>query len=236
MVTAIVLSAGSGRRMGTEVKKQYLLICSKPIIWHTLRAFEMSDVDEVILVVGRDDIATTEKIIEDGNFAKVKKIVEGGKERQDSVYNGLKETDNSEYVLIHDGARPLITPEMVNRCIEEVKAQKAIVAAVPVKDTIKIVDNDNKVVDTPDRKTLWSIQTPQAFSYELIRGAFDKMIASEVKVMVTDDAMVVEKYSDQKVSVVMGEYTNIKITTPEDIILAEKILKKFEKSVDTLEV
>lgn len=231
-VVAIILAAGRGSRMKSDIKKQYMLIDGKEVIWHSINAFEKSEVDEIILVAGKEDIENCEKLVEKSGFKKIKKIIAGGKERYDSVYAGLKVAADSDYVLIHDGARPLVTSELIEKCIEQVKECEACIVGVPVKDTIKIVDESGDVKVTPKREFLRSIQTPQAFSYKLIMEAYRNMYQEEL-IEVTDDAMVVEKYSDSKVRVIEGEYTNIKITTKEDLITAENFLKKFEKSVDT---
>ncbi|MBE5959716.1 MAG: 2-C-methyl-D-erythritol 4-phosphate cytidylyltransferase [Lachnospiraceae bacterium] len=223
-VTAIVLAAGNGSRMKSKIKKQYMTICGKPVIAHTLSAFERSGVDSIVLVTGSEEIEECRIIVERENITKVEKIIAGGKERVDSVYEGLKACNNASYVLIHDGARPIITEELIKKCMQEVKECKACVLGVPVTDTIKVADKDGNIESTPDRSTLWSIQTPQCFEYNLVKEAFDKMY-NDGEVKVTDDAMVVEKYQNKKIKIVMGEYTNIKITTQSDVDIAEGFLK-----------
>lgn len=234
--TAIILSAGNGSRMNSKIKKQYMLVDGKPIIWYTLKAFQESAVDEIVLVTGKNEIGYCRELIEKSAFTKVKYIVAGGKERYDSVYEGLLETKGSEYVLIHDGARPLVSQSVIKQSIDKVQKCKACVVAVRVKDTIKRVNGNGEVVETPNRNELWAIQTPQTFEYKLVRECYEKMFDDSTE-GITDDAMVVEKYSNKKVVVVEGEYSNVKITTPEDIDTAEKILKKVsknsKKSVDT---
>ena len=221
---AIVLAAGSGKRMGTSVHKQYLLIKDKPVIYYTLQAFENSDVDDIILVTGADEINyCRETIVEKYNFHKVRAVIAGGKERYDSVYEGLKALSDCDYVLIHDGARPLISRELINANISCVQQEKACVTAVPVKDTIKVADDKGYVADTPDRSKLWQIQTPQTFSYALVTEAYRKR-AEAGDTTVTDDAMVVEKYANHPIYLLKGDYRNIKITTPEDLIIAEAFL------------
>ena len=155
---------------------------------------------------------------------KVKKVVAGGKERQDSVYNGLINTDDqSKYVMIHDGARPFITKETISKALEVVKQNKACVVAVPVKDTIKVVNNTSKEIEhTPKRETLWSVQTPQCFEKDMLLSAYE--FAHENNLAVTDDSMLVEAYG-KKVYIVEGDYTNIKITTKDDLILGKAILE-----------
>ena len=225
--TAIVLSAGKGKRMNSDIPKQYMPLLNHPVIYYALKAFEDSVVDEIILVAGADDFDYLKReIIEEYSFKKVTKIVTGGAERYNSVNNGLLAADpNTDYVFIHDGARPLITPEMVSTLLKEVKEKKAVVAACPAKDTIKVVDANGKVVSTPDRKTLWQIQTPQVFEYALVKQAYAKAIAANDTTL-TDDAMVVETYSDRNVYTINTGSGNLKITTPEDILMAEILLEK----------
>lgn len=222
--TAIVLSAGKGTRMGTKISKQYLEIKGKPILYYTLKAFEESCVDEIIVVAGKDDLEFVKReIIEKYQIKKIKKIVAGGKERYDSVINGLQYV-NDGFVLIHDGARPLIKSEDINKISDKVLEYKACVAAVPVKDTIKIVNDEFEVIETPLRKYVWQIQTPQAFSVNIIKNAYEKMTKNQ-NTSITDDAMVVEKYSDYKVKVIELGYYNIKITTPEDLEIMKNYIE-----------
>jgi len=225
--TAIVLSAGKGKRMNSDIPKQYMPLVNHPVIYYALKAFEDSVVDEIILVAGTQDFDYLKReIVEEYSFKKVTKIVTGGAERYNSVNNGLLAADpNTDYVFIHDGARPLITPEMVSTLLKEVKEKKAVVAACPAKDTIKVVDANGKVVSTPDRKTLWQIQTPQVFEYALVKQAYAKAIAANDTTL-TDDAMVVEAYSDRSVYTINTGSGNLKITTPEDILMAEILLEK----------
>lgn len=223
---AIVLSGGKGKRMGTSVSKQYLLLEDKPILYYSLKAFDNSNIDEIIIVAGKDDIEfVTTQIVNKYNIKKVTKFVAGGKERYNSVYNGLCSIDDANYVLIHDGARPFIETELINKCIDTVKKEKACIVGMPVKDTIKIVDKDTYVKNTPSRSTVWQIQTPQCFEYSLIKSAYESIIASE-REDITDDSMVMEAYECCKIKVLEGSYTNIKITTPEDILVGKTILKK----------
>ena len=163
--TAIVLSAGKGSRMGSSVHKQYLLLCGRPVIYYTLKAFEESSVDEIVLVTGEGEEEYCRKeIVEKYKLHKVTKIVKGGKERYHSVFQGLSACEHTDYVLIHDGARPFIEQEVIRHTMDEVQKKHACIAAVPVKDTIKKVDENGKVEDTPPRKSLYTVQTPQAFS------------------------------------------------------------------------
>ena len=223
-ITAIVLAAGSGSRMHSETKKQYMEINGKPVVWYSLNAFEQSDVNEIILVVpeGEREYAQAEFVDKYG-FKKVAMVITGGAHRYDSVYHGLEHT-TGDYVLIHDAARPMITNEIIERCIDGAKEYKACVAGMPVKDTIKEVNEDKIVVNTPSRDTLYITQTPQAFEYDLVHNSYIKLFGSGDQ-NVTDDAMVVEQYGKTKVNFVDGSYENIKITTPEDLVIAEALLK-----------
>lgn len=223
--TAIVLSGGKGSRMNSDIHKQYLLLNGRPVIAYALEAFEKSPVDEIVLVTGAgEEEYCRKKIVEEYDLKKVVKIVAGGKERYHSVYEGLKAVKDSDYVLIHDGARPFVTDKIIRRAMEEVQKSKACVAGMPVKDTIKITNTQGYVKDTPERKNVWMVQTPQAFSYPLIREAYDKLLAQEL-ITVTDDAMAVEQMSNIPVKMIEGSYTNIKITTPEDMLIAEALLQ-----------
>ncbi|MBC8580995.1 MULTISPECIES: 2-C-methyl-D-erythritol 4-phosphate cytidylyltransferase [Zhenhengia] len=223
-ISAIVVAGGSGSRMGTSTKKQYLKIKDKEILVYTVECFQnMPEIQEIVVVTGKEDITYVEKLLKDTyKLNKVSYIVAGGKERQDSVYNGIQAADEkSDYLVIHDGARPLITKEVVRAGLDMAYAHRASIIAVPVKDTIKLVSKDGKVEDTPDRSSLWSVQTPQIFEKELIIHAHE--YAKEHGLSVTDDSMLVEAIG-VPVYIVEGEYTNIKITTPEDLIIAEKML------------
>lgn len=215
--TAIILAAGKGKRMQSDVPKQYLLLEGHPILFYSIRAFEESFIDEIILVTGKDEVEYCKKeIVARYGFQKVKKVVAGGRERYHSVYEGLKAIDNTDYVYIHDGARPFVTNEILERVRKEVEQYKACVVGMTVKDTIKIAGKDNIVKDTPNRNMVWQIQTPQTFSYALVKEAYDKLMKNEDD-SITDDAMVVEKMLQYPIKLVEGSYENIKITTPEDL-------------------
>ena len=229
---AIVLAAGQGKRMQSAVAKQFLLLNNEPVVCHSLHAFEKSDVETIILVTGADEIEyCREEIVKKYGFKKVSAIVAGGKERYHSVYEGLcalaggLEVDG--IVLIHDGARPMVTQEIIARTVEAAKAYGACVAAMPVKDTIKVADSDGFAAATLARSTLWQIQTPQTFQYNLVFGAYKKLLSDEAyQKGITDDAMVVESMCGGHVKLVEGSYENIKVTTPEDMIAAESFLKR----------
>lgn len=230
--TAIVLSAGKGLRMNSEVPKQYLELEGKPILYYSLRAFEESMVSEIILVTGKEEIAyCKEEIVEKYGFTKVKAVTAGGKERYHSVFCGLQEMKKQEsqadYVMIHDGARPFIDGGIITRCAEAVEEFQACVAGMPMKDTIKIVDEDLFAQETPERKYVWQIQTPQVFAFPMIYQAYQELVEREKSgevIQVTDDAMVLEMICKKKVKLVEGSYENIKITTPEDLKLAKAFL------------
>ena len=226
---AIVLSAGRGKRMNSAVQKQYLLIKEKPVIFYSLKAFqECTFIDEIILVTGSEDIEFCRtEIVDKYGFTKVKKITAGGKERYHSVYNGLCQITEDGYVFIHDGARPFVDEGILKRALEAVEKHKACVVGMPVKDTIKISDEDGFAESTPQRSRVWQIQTPQVFETALAKDCYEKMMNELEKrsdLFVTDDAMVVEHTSEVKVKLVEGAYSNIKITTPEDLKLAEVFL------------
>ena len=228
-ITAIVLAAGSGSRMKSKTKKQFMEIKGKPVIWYSLFEFEKSRVDEIILVTGKEDIDYCKKeIVEKYYLKKIKNVVAGGSERYESVYNGLKEVTGN-IVLIHDGARPLINNEIIERSIEGTIKSDACVVGVPVKDTIKRANKEGYIIDTPNRSELWITQTPQSFKTDLVKMAYKKMKEELEKgnttLNITDDAMVVEEFTTNQVRFVQGDYKNIKVTTPEDIDIAELFIE-----------
>ncbi len=228
--TAIVLSAGQGKRMGTKIQKQYIELEGKPIIYYALETFQQSPlIDRIILVVGQGQEDYCQKeIVEKYQLSKVTDIVEGGSERYHSVQNGLKRVGKDEYVFIHDGARPFVTEEMLQRVYSAVCEYPACVVGMPVKDTIKIADEKNYTKETPDRNYVWQVQTPQVFLSELIQDAYEKVIRSGQN-NITDDTMVVETAFGMKSKLIEGSYENIKITTPEDLEVAEVFLKRRKK-------
>lgn len=224
--TAIVLAAGQGKRMHSKVQKQFLEIGQKPIVYYSLHCFQESPrIQEIILVTSKEMIPYCEKeIVEKYGFGKVTRIVEGGKERYDSVYAGLKACKDTDFVFIHDGARPFITVEMVERGYQAVVKTGACVLGMPSKDTVKLADEEGYIKETPDRKIVWNVQTPQIFSYKLICTAYESMQQKDMS-NVTDDAMVVEQETGTRILLVEGSYQNIKITTPEDLAVAEAFLQ-----------
>ena len=230
---AVILAAGSGKRMGTDVPKQFLSLCGEPALAWTLRAFEESCVEGMVLVVSSDEAEEycRREIVEKYGFQKVFTYVRGGAERYDSVWNGLTAlTDlmdpTSGFVLIHDGARCLVTKDVIEQTLVDAKRCGAAVASVPVKDTIKRVDTDGFSAETLERKTLRQMQTPQTFAYPLIYEAYRKMIEEEPQSGVTDDAEVLQRMCGRSSFLSEGSYENLKITTPEDLLVAEAILKK----------
>lgn len=242
--TAVILAAGNGSRMKSSVAKQYMLLEGKPLIWYALQAVEQSDIiDDCILVAGAEELAYVKtEIVQKYGFTKIQAIIAGGAERYLSVGKAMKAIEegclsipNEEgYVFIHDGARPFLTEKILRSTYEGVKKYGACVAAVPSKDTVKIADEQGFVKDTPERRLVWSIQTPQVFDTGLIVNVYKRLLEAEEeaawsgreKVQVTDDASAVELFTDKKVKLVEGSYENIKITTPEDLKTAEAFLKK----------
>ena len=199
--TAIVLAAGQGKRMHSKIQKQFLEIGGKPVLYYSLHCFQESPlIQDIILVTGEEMISYCEQeIVKKYGFSKVRKVTAGGKERYDSVYAGLL-------------------------CCEAVKRTNACVMGMPSKDTVKLADSSGYIKETPDRKIVWNIQTPQIFSYDLIRGAYESIRKKDMT-GVTDDAMVVEQETGTKILLVEGSYQNIKITTPEDLAIAEAFLR-----------
>ncbi len=224
--TAIILAAGQGRRMGSKIPKQFLHLREYPVLYYSLKCFQECEwISDMVLVTNQENLEYVEKeIVDKYSFTKVRKIIEGGKERYDSVYAGLKECESSDYVFVHDGARPFVTQEILERILEGVKKYGACIAGMPTKDTIKIADEEGCVLSTPVRERVWTIQTPQAFSFSLLKAAHDSIRKKEMT-EITDDAMIVEQETKNKVKLVAGAYENLKITTPEDLKVAESILQ-----------
>lgn len=223
-VVAMVLAAGKGSRMEAGINKQFLELNNKPILYYTLKVFqENNNIDEIVLVAAENEIKQCRaEVVDKYKLNKVKKIVIGGKERQQSVLNGLKEIDRCEIVLIHDGARPFITDEIINMGIEKCQKYGASACGVIPVDTIKVRGNDNFSKDTLKRGELFAIQTPQIFKYDLIKNCHERALQDHL--LATDDTMIVEEYG-HKVYLFDGAYTNIKITNKQDMFIAEQILK-----------
>jgi 2-C-methyl-D-erythritol 4-phosphate cytidylyltransferase len=226
MEFGIILAGGRGSRMNSDIPKQYMELAGKPLIYHTLKAFQESFMDELVVVCGDgDEEYVREQIVRPGGFDKVKMYAVGGRERYDSVYSGLqalrkRHGDVLGHVYVHDGARPCVDRGVLERCREAVNVHHACVAAVPVKDTIRVVNESGVAVETPDRRRLWQVQTPQAFDYSIVMDAYDMLAGCDDKSGITDDAMVVERFTDTVVHMSMGDYRNIKVTTPEDMAVA----------------
>lgn len=233
--TAVVLAAGQGKRMGTKVQKQYLEVEGKPVLYYSLHEFEKSPlIDDIILVVGSGQQEyCRQEIVGRYQFQKVQAIIEGGAERYHSVWNALQaiqecnktRSDQDGYILIHDGARPFVDQEMIRRAYDAVGLHDACVVGMPVKDTIKIADEEDFSKETPNRASMWSIQTPQVFKTSVILDAYSRLMR-ESYIQVTDDAMVVEQMLARRVKIVKGSYENIKITTAEDLEIARLFIDR----------
>lgn len=237
--TAVILAAGSGSRMKSDRAKQFMMLCGKPLICYALQAVEESEIiDDCILVTGVGDLAwVTEEIVKKYHYNKVDRVIAGGSERYESVANAMRLIVSGDmaipnrdgYVFIHDGARPFLTEKILRDTYEAAQKYDACVSAVHSKDTIKIADEKGFVRETPDRTLIWNMHTPQVFKTSLITGAYAALENNlkdlqEKGIHITDDAMVVEYFTDIRVKLVEGTYENIKLTTPEDFVVAEKIL------------
>ena len=236
--TAILLAAGSGSRMESSIPKQYMPLNGKPLIWYALNSFEGSSlIDKCILVVGKGQIAYAKaEIIDKYGLRKVCAVIEGGTERFYSVQNALQEAKRmgvEGIVLIHDGARPFVDESILQAAYRDALEYGASCTAVPVKDTIKLAGEDGCIADTPDRRMLYAAQTPQTFQFPLILQAYEALAALSAKelanMQITDDAMVVERLLSRQVKLSQGSYENIKVTTPEDLAVAEGILSRREQ-------
>lgn len=222
LISAVIVSAGNSTRMG-GINKQFLELDGAPVIINTVTAFQKSDlVDEIVIVTRERDIEEVAKLVEKYEFSKVSNIVSGGETRQLSVYEGVTSTSNiADLVAIHDGARPLVTVKVIEETIRAAAEYGAAATGVKVKDTVKVVDENDNIIDTPDRAYMRFIQTPQVFEKKLYLDAVNTVKNSQD---FTDDCMLIEAYG-KTVKFVDGDYDNIKITTPEDVELAENYLK-----------
>ncbi len=224
----IIVAAGKGRRMNSAVAKQYIELKGRQILSYTVETFNKSRyIDEIVLVAGEADIKSVEEnIVEKYGFDKVKAVVAGGSERQYSVNNGLNAVSaDCDVVLIHDGVRPFVEDKYIKRLIDTALEYGACVLGVPVKDTIKVCDSEGTIVSTPERSTLWAAQTPQCFKYDVIKKAYESAMRDGI--LGTDDCMLAER-TGVRVKMAEGDYNNIKITTPEDLYLGERILEKYK--------
>ncbi|MCE2414953.1 2-C-methyl-D-erythritol 4-phosphate cytidylyltransferase [Candidatus Poribacteria bacterium] len=223
-VCALIPAAGKGTRMAHSVKKPYLKLAQKPILTHTIQQFEQnSAVDAIFVIVDRDDFRQChDAVLHPYQFTKVQELVEGGETRQMSVYNGIRALSaDVDFVIVHDGVRPFVTDEIIFTCLTAADECGAAVAAVPVKDTIKVANQDNLIVETPVRDQLWAVQTPQVFRKSLLKEAHQAAQARQLTA--TDDASLVEQLGFP-VKLVNGSYANLKITTPIDLQVAEVLL------------
>jgi 2-C-methyl-D-erythritol 4-phosphate cytidylyltransferase len=228
-VVALIPAAGLGRRMGSQKTKALLPLGGIPLLTHTLQKFAAcSQVDEVFALVPAGDLPLwNEEVLHRPDLKKVSRILPGGPKRQDSVYGGLKAIEGqADFVIIHDGARPFVSPELIERTLRATRRHKAVVAAVPAGDTIKEISAEGEVLKTLDRNRLWIIQTPQSFDLGLIIKAHVK--AREEGFYGTDDASLVERLGIP-VRIVEGSRFNFKITTPEDLIMGEALLKHWNE-------
>ena len=223
-VCAIIPAAGTGVRMRSKTEKPYITLKDKPLLWYCLHRLELSRrIDSIVIVCEKSSLLRTRKIVKRFNFKKVKAVISGGATRTESVRNGLKSLDgDTDFVLIHDGARPFVETELIDKCILAAIKHKAVVCAMPCVSTIKEADKDLQVTSTLDRNVLWEVQTPQVFAYELIQRAYQK--SRTQKTGFFDDAALVERLG-VKVKLLLGNSLNIKITTQEDLKLAKAILK-----------
>ena len=218
LLGVVVVAAGRSSRMG-GTDKTFADILGAPLITHTLRRIAASDVvDRIVLVVAADAVPDVEMMVRESDIPKIAEVCAGGARRQDSVLAGLVAMGQRRWVAIHDGARPCVSADILERALDQVRGSGAAIAAVPVKDTIKVVGDQQLISDTPDRSTLWAAQTPQAFDYQTL---LDAHRAAEVEY--TDDAAMVEA-AGHRVTVFWGDYHNLKVTTPEDLDIVSLLL------------
>ena len=224
MVSVIFPAAGQGKRMQAGINKVLLTLGGEPILVRTLKTFSaVEEVGELIVVVAADEVTAVEGQLQKVSGLKPFQVVAGGSERQYSIYNGLQQVAKAaDVVLVHDAARPLVSVKTIQAVIDTARAKGGAIAAVPAKNTIKVVDDEGLVVDTPPRSTLWEVQTPQGFRKDILLKANEAAVAD--KFLGTDDASLVERIG-APVAVVQSDYRNIKVTTPEDLLVAEAFLK-----------
>ncbi|BAL82474.1 putative 2-C-methyl-D-erythritol 4-phosphate cytidylyltransferase [Selenomonas ruminantium subsp. lactilytica TAM6421] len=224
MVSVIFPAAGQGKRMQAGINKVLLTLAGEPILVRTLKTFSaVAEVGELIVVVAADEVAAVEEQLRKVSGLKPFQVVAGGSERQYSICNGLQQvSESADVVLVHDAARPLVTPKTIQAVIDTARDKGGAIAAVPAKNTIKVVDADGLVVDTPPRSTLWEVQTPQGFRKDILVKANEAAIVDDF--LGTDDASLVERIG-APVAVVQSDYRNIKVTTPEDLLIAEAFLQ-----------
>ena len=220
----IVPAAGIGRRFDGTVRKTFVSLNGTPLLIHTLnRLQDIEGITEIIPVLKEEDIEKWSEVIDANGLSKVKRVVPGGRERQDSVYNALKILNEEGLILIHDGVRPLFSARLVERLINEIDGFDGVVPALPIKDTVKVIDDENIVVSTEDRNKLRAVQTPQVFPLRVIKDAYNRAYADGF--YATDDAALVERMGG-RVKVIEGSPFNIKVTTPDDLEMVEYLIKK----------
>lgn len=226
-VTALIAAAGMGNRMNSDINKPYIFLNDKPVLAWTIEKFESSElIDDIIIIAKKSEIDYCAKeVVEKYRFKKVAKIIEGGRERQDSVHRGILALDEkTEIIVSHDGARPFVSKELIDEVINKAEEGDGAILAVPVTDTIKKVYESSSIVEkTPKRSRLWAAQTPQVFKRDVLIRAYDEAVRNDF--LGTDDSSLVERIGG-KVSIVQGSYSNIKLTTPEDLILAKSLVNK----------
>jgi 2-C-methyl-D-erythritol 4-phosphate cytidylyltransferase len=225
--TAIVLAAGAGRRIGESTSKVFLPLAGRPLLLRTLdRVFSAFSIEQVVLVVAASEVARCETLLraDAGLRGRPFLLQIGGATRQQSAKRGLEKIgSDTDIVMIHDGARPLVSSSLIDRCVEAAADKGAVAVGLPVRDTIKVVSEDRRIQSTPERSSLWEIQTPQVFKRDLIVEAHER--AERDGIEVTDDAMLVERLG-KPVFIVDGERTNLKVTVPEDVWLAEALIRE----------
>lgn len=222
-VGAIIVAAGRGKRMG-GVDKMFAPLGGKPVLARVIDTFQKcNSIDQVVVVVSKENLEQCQQLVAEQGWSKVTGVCPGGERRQDSVAAGLTQLNQCHWVVIHDGARPLVTVDLIDRGLTEARETGAAVAAVPVTDTIKLAGNNMMVMGTPPRRNLWAVQTPQVFRFDIIAKAYQ-----QAETEVTDDAALVERLG-YKVKLYMGTYDNIKVTTPDDLVLAEVLWQKHGK-------
>ena len=224
MVSVIFPAAGQGKRMQAGINKVLLTLGGEPILTRTLKTFSaVKEVGELIVVVAADEVAAVERQLQKVAGLKPFQVVAGGSERQYSIYNGLQHVDKqADVVLVHDAARPLVTVKTIQAVVDSARAKGGAIAAVPAKNTIKVVGTDGLVESTPPRSTLWEVQTPQGFRKDILLKANEQALQDDF--LGTDDASLVERIG-VPVAVVKSDYRNIKVTTPEDLLIAEAFLQ-----------
>lgn len=229
--TVVIVAGGQGTRMNNNINKQFIKINNKEILAYTINAFhDLEEISDIIIVIEKNSYYLLNELRENNDWYKITKVVEGGENRQESVWNGLEKiNDETEIVVIHDGARPFITADIIKKSIDTACDMGACGVGVPVKDTLKICDENNNIVSTPNRESFWQIQTPQTFRKDTIINAHRKAI--ENNYVATDDTALIE-YIGGNVKIIMGDYNNIKITTSEDLFLCDTILQSQGKNDD----